>query len=545
VTFAGAAYTYNPQAANQSPPQTLEATSSDQGATVSSVSCPTTALCVAADSDGNVIRFTPGSTATPVVTSVGKGEWNTISCPSATQCTAAGQSAEATFNPSSPAGAPRVAVEPSSDDIIDLSCPTATQCTALDGGGGEVTFNPQTPPAILPDRVLVANNTVQAITCPAASQCTTVGQNGRAATFNPAAPTPTVTTIKLEAPQAGGGPGQGEGLESISCTSTSACAAVDATGRAILFAPAAAGSPKVLRIDGGTPLYGVSCPSARQCSAIGPYREITLDPRSARKAVKRGTVVADRFLQASGIACATTTRCLAIVTGHQATFDPRRFTRPKLRQLAAFSDAAIVGLTCPTASECVAADTDGYGISYNPRRRAFIKRRIKVERGEALTGSACSDTTQCTAIDNDGHALTFQPLTGKKIASVTVDASVGLDAPSGNSNNELDAVSCPGKRLCVAVDSRGAATVFNPRSKHAVTPTMVDPGHGLTSVSCPTAHRCVAADDAGRILAGGAKPSTWKPTPLIGASALSSVDCPSSKECVAVDATGGVFAGTS
>src|SRR5262249_16876599 len=154
-----------------------------------------------------------------------------------------------------------------------------------------------------------------------------------------------------------------------------------------------------------------------------------------------------------------------------------------------------------------------------------------------LTGSACSSKTQCTAIDNDGGEVTFQPLTGKKIASATIDASVGLDAPSGGSDNELDAVSCPSMKLCVAVDPRGAGVKVNPRSKHKVKPTLVDSGHGLTSISCPTIHRCVAVDDAGRVLAGGSKPSTWKATQLKGASALSGVDCPSSKECVAVDTT--------
>ena len=97
----------------------------------------------------------------------------------------------------------------------------------------------------------------------------------------------------------------------------------------------------------------------------------------------------------------------------------------------------------------------------------------------------------------------------------------------------------------MAVDSRGAAVAFNPRTKHSVKPTMIDAGHGLASVSCPTTHRCVAVDDAGRLLAGGSRPSTWKVTPLAGASALTSVDCPSPRECVAVDATGDAFVGKS
>ncbi|HEX5193313.1 MAG TPA: hypothetical protein VFW09_10955 [Solirubrobacteraceae bacterium] len=545
VTPAGRAYTYDPQHPRQSEPQTLAPPSAPNAdeAMVRSVACPSMSVCVAADTDGNAIRFAPGSSAPAVATSLGSGQWSAIACPSTTQCTTAGQNEEATFNPASPAGATRIKLEPTTEHIIDLSCPTATQCTALDAGGGEVTFNPQTPPMSQPDRLLVANNTVRAITCVSAAQCTTVAQNGREATFDPAAATPTITGARIDRPEIGGGPGQTEGLQSVSCTSTSSCVAVDAVGRAIRFAPSSPGSPRTTRIDGGTPLYGVSCPSTRQCSAMGPYAEITFDPRDKKRTTKHGTVVTDRFFQASGIDCASATRCLAIVTGHQATFAPRRFRGPKLRQLAAFGDAAIVGLQCPSASECVATDTDGYGITYDPRRQRFIRRRIGVERGEALTGAACSARTQCTAIDNDGQALTFQPLTGKRIAHAKIDASVGLDAPSGDSDNELDAVSCPGRKLCVAVDTRGAAVAFDPRSGRSVKPTMIDPNHGLSSVSCPTVHRCVAVDDAGRVLAGGARPSAWKATPLKGAAALNAVDCPSSKECVAVDATGNAFVG--
>jgi len=214
-----------------------------------------------------------------------------------------------------------------------------------------------------------------------------------------------------------------------------------------------------------------------------------------------------------------------------------------MHQLASYTDAAITGTACPTATECVAVDSDGSGISYDPSTGRFIKRRFNVEEGEALTGSACSSRTQCTAVDNDGQEITFSPLTGKVITTTAIDASVGLDAPSGDSDNELDDVSCPGVTLCVAIDTRGAAVAFNPRSKHSVKPTLIDTGNELTSISCPTKHRCVAVDGSGRALAGTTKPSSWSAMTLSGASALFAVDCPSAQECVAVDATGDALTG--
>ena len=46
------------------------------------------------------------------------------------------------------------------------------------------------------------------------------------------------------------------------------------------------------------------------------------------------------------------------------------------------------------------------------------------------------------------------------------DTLVGLDAPSGDSNDELDAIACPSATRCTAVDTLGNVVTFNPRSSH-------------------------------------------------------------------------------
>ena len=546
ITTTNQAYTFDPAAPKASSPLLLESpapTSVDQqGPAIFALACASTSLCVAADTNGNAITFDPSSTAAPVVTALFAVAWSSVACPSATQCTIAGGVDEATFDPTSPAAAGEVAIEQGKRQIIGLACPSDGQCTALDQDGGEVTFDPQTPPATAPAAVGIGTTSVVAIACDSATQCTVIAVNGEELTFDPTTPTTTLQSAKIDKSNTGGGPGQTEGVTAISCPAATACAAVDAGGRAIAFAPSSPGSPTPVRIDGGSPLLGVSCPSTRQCSAIGPYIESTFDPLGGH-GITHGTVVTNHFFQASDVVCTATTRCLAIVEGRQGAFDPKRFTLPKEHQLASYSDAGVVGIACPAAGECVATDTDGYGISYDPLTAKFIKRRIKVEEGEALTGVACSSTTQCTAIDNDGVEITFQPLTGKQITATGIDASVGLDAPSGDSDNELDDISCPSVTLCVAVDTRGDAVAFNPRSKHSVKPTATDAGQILTSISCPTVHRCVAVDADGRALAGTTNPSTWVAAQVSGASALAAIDCPSAKECVAVDVTGDEFTG--
>ncbi|MFZ0386291.1 MAG: hypothetical protein WAL22_11530 [Solirubrobacteraceae bacterium] len=546
ITTTNQAYTFDPAAPKASSPLLLESpapTSVDQpGPAIFGLACASTSLCVAADTNGNAITFDPSSTAVPVVTALSAVAWSSVACPSTTQCTIAGGGDEATFDPTAPAAAGEVAIEQGKRQIVGLACPSDVQCTALDQDGGEVTFDPETPPATAPNPFGVGSTSAEAIACGSTTQCTVTSPDGKESTFDPTTPTAALQSAKIDKSNTGGGPGQTEGVTAISCPAATSCVAVDASGQAIAFAPSSPGSPSPVRIDGGSPLLGVSCPGTRQCSAIGPYLESTFAPLGGHR-VTHGAVVTDHFFQASDVVCTTATRCLAIVEGRQGAFDPKRFKLPKEHQLASYSDAGIVGIACPAAGECVATDTDGYGVSYDPLTAKFIKRRIKVEAGEALTGVACSSTTQCTAIDNDGVEITFQPRTGRQITATRIDASVGLDAPSGDSDNELDDISCPRVTICVAVDSRGDAVAFNPRSKHSVKPTATDAGQTLTSISCPTVNRCVAVDANGRALAGTAKPSTWVATQVPGASALTAIDCPSANECVAVDVTGDEFTG--
>ena len=89
----------------------------------------------------------------------------------------------------------------------------------------------------------------------------------------------------------------------------------------------------------------------------------------------------------------------------------------------------------------MAVDSNGYGLVYNPLTHARL-RFDHVEVGAALGGVSLPSSSQCTAIDNDGMMVSFQPRTGKRIAIAKIDVPVGLDAPSGDSTDELDAVSC-------------------------------------------------------------------------------------------------------
>jgi hypothetical protein len=137
--------------------------------------------------------------------------------------------------------------------------------------------------------------------------------------------------------------------------------------------------------------------------------------------------------------------------------------------------------------------------------------------------------------------LTFQPLTGRRLARAKIDPAVGLDAPSGNSNDELDGIACSSTRQCVAVDTLGNAVVFNPTSSRSLTARSVDAGQSLSAVACPGKSECVAVDSGGRALLGNPHTNTWTVERIATASALLAVACVSPNECVASDNAGDAY----
>lgn len=113
----------------------------------------------------------------------------------------------------------------------------------------------------------------------------------------------------------------------------------------------------------------------------------------------------------------------------------------------------------------------------------------------------------------------------------------------------VQAVSCPSRRLCVAVDASGHAlfTTRPTRGAHSWSrPQRVDAGNALTGISCPTTRLCVAVDESGNVLSTthptrGAK--SWSRPRRIdsvhgtdgGYAGLLGISCPTVTLCVAVD----------
>jgi hypothetical protein len=536
----GGAATFDPS----SPPVTLTFTTVDpavaapsSSAMASAVTCPSSTECVLTDGAGDVVVFDPTTPSSAVTTTLDPGEdfgLVAVTCVSTMQCTAISQTKEWTFDPAVAAGvaaAAPVTIDTAAVFARAVTCPAAGQCTAVDESGHETTFDPQT--GATGGSVSLATSPYtefDGVACPSTGLCVAADLSGHLTSFDPA----TGQAVASAAVP---------GVHDVACPTASGCVADDGGGHALTFTPGTTAAPAATEIDAGTPLIGLACPGPGQCTAVDASHELTFDPLSARAGSHLRRLPGRSSLPASAVACPSLTLCSAVRIDSQVSFDPRRFGHPRARRADHNGDGTIVTVRCPSRTECVAIDDNGAGITYDPRTGRIMRRNINVEEVEALTALACPARSQCTATDNDGTIVTFDPLTGRRLLSAKIDRRVGLDAPSGNSDNELDGIACRGTRVCAAVDTLGDVVSFDPRSRHGARLHAIAAGSALTTVACPTLGRCVLGDTSGRIWTGAARGARWSSTRLHGASALTAVACPRNGECVAVDSAGDTYTG--
>lgn len=316
----------------------------------------------------------------------------------------------------------------------------------------------------------------------------------------------------------------------------------------LLFAGTARGAGFAagpMALDPGQSLWAVTCPSASQCTAVTATQELTFDPLAFKRPPARAPF-RGRNGPIASVWCPTTSLCATVRVQAAVSFVPRRFRYRPSKVIDTVTDEGINAVRCPTRVECVAVDSNGDVVTYNPQTNKLITKLFSLDGSDSLTGLACPSAIQCTAVNDAGDEITFQPRTGHRLGGLHIDPAVGLDAPSGDSIYELDAVSCPSTGMCAAVDELGNLITFDPLPSAAAAPSTsttfaVDPGNSLASISCKPSGICVAVDRSGNAVSGSTATQSWQLQTIAGAKTLNAVACPTSSECVAVDSAGNAF----
>jgi photosystem II stability/assembly factor-like uncharacterized protein len=182
------------------------------------VSCPSTSLCIAVDSAGNVLVSTNPAAATPVWT-VRNVEGNVtiygVSCPSASLCVAAdggGNVLTSTDPTSESASAWLVDYRVDTHQLYGVSCVLPSTCVAVDAAGNVVTSTAPTKggSAWTVASVDGIRNQLNSVSCASPQRCTAVDSAGNVIVGNPAPPrTPSAEPGAGPRPAGPGAPGGG------------------------------------------------------------------------------------------------------------------------------------------------------------------------------------------------------------------------------------------------------------------------------------------------------------------------------------------------
>jgi hypothetical protein len=262
-------------------------------------------------------------------------------------------------------------------------------------------------------------------------------------------------------------------------------------------------------------LSGVSCLPGGTCEAVGSYRPTkhgsVMDPLAMRKTSGSGwqkqavpSPASGHDDQLGGVSCVSSSSCEAV--GSQAGNGGRSLvtiaeiwngSRWRLQPMPSPQGRVelwLSAVSCASAAMCVAV---GWHSPNKLNDRALTEvwngkswaiAPIKVPFGDVqLTGVSCPRAGFCMAVgeDNSGN-----------VSAIWNGSSWAVSAMPGGSSYGITAVSCASATACTAVGftfngtaARGLAERWN-GTRWSVQPR---PSGELNAVSCPTARRCVAA----------------------------------------------------
>ena len=334
------------------------------------------------------------------------------------------------------------------------------------------------------------------------------------------------------------GPPQG-GLDSVSCTAASACAAVgdyvNPSGTGVPLAERWNGTEWTVQSipnpGGSGVLSGVSCGGANSCTAVGNYVS------------SLGTVVtlAEHW---NGTSWAI-----------QTTPDPAGASRSVLSGVSCTADGA-----CTAVGYYVNSSGTGQTLAEHWDGTSWkIETTATPSGGGDLARVSCSAATACTALGQASGTTLVYRWDGSKWSSQTIAI------PAGATSTELNGVSCMGASACTGVgnwhevrcnNGQPSCNCFKSPGCTFRAGTLVEQWNGsawsvqstlnpdgneryvdLYDVSC-TATGCTAVGDVlNGTLAEQSDGTNWtvEGTPgLSGAGSLSSVSCTAAAACVAV-----------
>jgi hypothetical protein len=238
---------------------------------LTSVSCPSSALCVTVDTAGSVLVSDDPGAPTPTWSTPanidGANIFESVSCPSVSLCVAVDFAGNAVVShdpgATTPSWSAPVKIDPVAA-LVGVSCVSPSLCVAVDAAGDALVTHDAsgaTPTWSAPANI-DGTNVLLSVSCASTSMCMSVDAAGNAlVTHDPAAATPTWSAPAMI--------DSSSYLNTVSCPSTALCVATDGAGNVLETDDPSAATPTwtaPANIDGANQLT-VSCYSTSFCVA--------------------------------------------------------------------------------------------------------------------------------------------------------------------------------------------------------------------------------------------------------------------------------------
>ena len=421
---------------------------------------------------------------------------------------------------------------PSNADMLGVACTSSSNCIEVGDGGvinattnGGTTWTPE--PSVYHDALTQ-------VACPSSTVCFAAGDRGTVLKSTDGGNTWSFTATD-----------DGNTIYGLSCPTTSNCYAVNNWGSVLVTTnggtswtlqdtPVTTPAINVAGSGGPNPyagLFGISCPSATTCVAVGGYTPSGAEPivtttnGGATWTAQTSTDTANNLF---GVSCATgTTTCVAVGAGGTVlqTTDLADWTA-----MTSGTAKVMTGVTCLSSTNCVATGQTGTidvlsGSTWTPSTSTFAASGF-------LASVTCLSATDCFAVGHNGVTVNFD--------STNVAGSLTQQAGGGYTGT-LDALSCTSVTTCIAVGASGTI-VATTNGGQTWLPQTSGSTATLDGISC-SGSNCIVGGSAGTILVTSNGGSTWAASTPLGASpTIEAVSC-SGSNCEAV-ATSGLVIGT-
>ena len=516
------------------------------------ISCPDSGHCAAVASDRTDVSKQPTGDYT-AWHRVGPGA-TSVSCPSTDLCIAT--AANAIVYSTKPFSGAAWSTSPIADQgLTSISCPTTSLCVATDYYGDVLTSSTPTVGSSWQRASIVPGGGLGSISCPTTGFCAAVDNAGDVLTStDPTGGASAWSSRQVDA----------KGLDTISCPSSGLCVAAgdydsqiatstDPTGGASAWT---LGSPGSFR----NPfyVYAIDCASTSLCVLVSDGMVVSTTDPAGGASTWHVTDVPDEQGSMQAVSCPTTHFCAAAdtlggVPGYNPAYsggDVLTTTTPTTRAWAiqpVDGDNLPHSVSCSDPTFCIIGDNAGNVLtSGNPGGGASAWGFDHIDAALAagitgsgipatVTGVACHSTGGCVAGDNTGDILSTSDPAG---GASTWNVFNNVDNPPTAFYTSFFGAACPSGSECLINDTNNNFAVVDPAA--TTTPVLTSFGRPLYDLSCPSTSLCVGVGSGGHIVtstnpAGG--PSAWHTT-TIDLYQLTGVSCPTANLCVAVDAAG-------